>query len=366
MNNPVICLRSLASIAAIVASALGFQSISYGESPAEAGKIYWTEAKDFGWIQRAELDGANVESVLTTELTIAPHHLALDWWGEGKIYWTERNGESDISTIRRADRDGNNVETLFMGAEQITAIALDPFGGKMYWATWNPGTILRADLDGFNVETLLTGIGNPSGIVLDAYVFTVEMLSGGVPASKMYWTEYDTGTIRRADLDGSDLDGFNIETLVTEIRNPLGIALDWPFQDVHEHVEQKMYWTEKEAGVIRRADLDGFNIETLVTAEESIIAFSLQLGRWGGDVLDGVEPGIGDGNPPLGLCGRYQRRSHHRNRGTNSPCREFGYALVEFGLEHNSEAGRIYHLTGNRGATGHRHRRRPEQDVLDR
>ena len=178
-----------------VVLAIGLQDGSYGQSPVE-GKIYWTEAKDLGWIQRAELDGANVESVLTTELAIAPQYLALDWY-EDKIYWTEWNGELDISTIRRAGHDGNNAETLFMGAEQITAIALDPFGGKMYWATWNPGTILRADLDGFNVETLLTGIGNPSGIALDAYVFTVEMLADGIPASKMYWTEYDTGTIRR-------------------------------------------------------------------------------------------------------------------------------------------------------------------------
>ena len=38
---------------------------------------------------------------------------------------------------------------------------------------------------------------------------------------KMYWTNISTGKIQRADLNGS-----NIEDLVTGLRNPVGIALD--------------------------------------------------------------------------------------------------------------------------------------------
>ena len=37
---------------------------------------------------------------------------------------------------------------------------------------------------------------------------------------KMYWTNISTGKIQRADLNGS-----NIEDLVTGLRNPVGIAL---------------------------------------------------------------------------------------------------------------------------------------------
>ncbi len=40
-------------------------------------------------------------------------------------------------------------------------------------------------------------------------------------SGKMYWTDNVTGKIQRADLDGA-----NIEDLVTGLSNPYGIALD--------------------------------------------------------------------------------------------------------------------------------------------
>lgn len=79
---------------------------------------------------------------------------------------------------------------------------------KMYWTQHGNGTIARADLDGSNVEELVTGLFMPIGIALD--------VSGG----KMYWTGGQK--IQRADLDGS-----NVEDLVTTtLVNPNGIALD--------------------------------------------------------------------------------------------------------------------------------------------
>ena len=72
-------------------------------------------------------------------------------------------------------------------------------GGKMYWIDWGTDKIHRADLDGSNVEDLITtGLRWPSGIALD--------VGGG----KMYWTEDGTNKIQRASLDGSQ-----VEDLVT-------------------------------------------------------------------------------------------------------------------------------------------------------
>ena len=64
-----------------------------------------------------------------------------------------------------------------------------------------------------NVEDLITqGLSNPRGIALD------------VEGGKMYWTDYGTDKIQRANLDGS-----NIEDLVklgySRYGGPLGIAL---------------------------------------------------------------------------------------------------------------------------------------------
>ena len=198
------------------------------------GRMYWA---DYGTdkIQRADLNGNNVEDLVTTGL-IDPSGIALDVSG-GKMYWTD--GGTD--KIQRADLDGSNVEDLITTGLAIpTGIALDVSGGKMYWSGWNTHKIQRADLDGDNVEDLVTGLNNPYGVALD--------VSGG----KLYWADRDTRKIQRADLDGD-----NVEDLVTGLNNPAGIALDVS--------AGKMYWTDVSADKIQRADLDGSNVEDLVT-----------------------------------------------------------------------------------------------------
>ena len=85
---------------------------------------------------------------------------------------------------------------------------------KMYWTDRRSGTIQHADLDGTNVETLVTGIGSPAGLSVWGYGFT------------MYWADRDTGTIQRAYLDGS-----NVETIVTGAENVTTIVSS-PFGDL--------------------------------------------------------------------------------------------------------------------------------------
>ncbi|MCY3669433.1 MAG: hypothetical protein OXH81_27595 [Gemmatimonadetes bacterium] len=115
---------------------------------------------------------------------------------------------------------------------------------QMYWThqtdeTEGTGKIQRANLDGSNIETLISGLDKPFGLALD--------VTGG----KVYWTGQDK--IQRAKIQRANLDGSNIEALVTAF--PLGLALDLS--------GDKMYWTGGDK--IQRANLDGSNIETLVT-----------------------------------------------------------------------------------------------------
>ena len=80
MRNPMALRKILASIIASVWLPLDGSGTLYGQ-PVEEGKIYWTEARDLGWIQRSNLDGSNLESLLTTdivaELKINPRRIAL-------------------------------------------------------------------------------------------------------------------------------------------------------------------------------------------------------------------------------------------------------------------------------------------------
>ena len=204
------------------------------------GKMYWIDNYT-DKIQRANLDGSDVEDLVTrTQRLRTPIDIALDVEG-GKMYWTDASTDK----IQRANLNGTNIEDLVtrtQGLRSPNGIALDVVGGKMYWTDTYTDKIQRANLDGSNIEDLVTqGLRSPYGIALD------------VEGGKMYWTDASTDKIQRANLDGS-----NIEDLVTQgLRSPYGIALD---------VEGgKMYWTDASTDKIQRANLDGSNIEDLIT-----------------------------------------------------------------------------------------------------
>ena len=159
----------------------------YGQ-PVEEGKIYWTEARDLGWIQRSNLDGSNLESLLTTdivaELKINPRRIALDRFG--KIYWTDPRA----GTIHRADLDGANVETLLTGLEDPGYIALD----VVWYYLYDPCPVC------------ITGTP-PDSSPADRRTAAKIAASVGAP-TKMYWTERSgkSHTIRRSNLDGSNVE----------------------------------------------------------------------------------------------------------------------------------------------------------------
>ena len=198
--------------------------------------MYWID-RDTGKIQRANLDGSNIQDVLTG--LIRPLYLALDIPG-GKMYWTGWL----TGRIRSANLDGSNLKDLVVktGQGNPHSIALDVAAGKMYWTEWTIGKIQRANLDGSNIEDLITtGLSEPDDIELD------------VANSKMYWTDTGTDKIQRANLDGS-----NIEDLITTgLSAPDAITLDL--------VGRKVYWTDVGTNKIQRANLDGSNIEDLIT-----------------------------------------------------------------------------------------------------
>ena len=227
------------------------------------GKMYWI-SQEHGRVQRANLDGSNVEDLITGLTT--PYDIALDVFG-GKVYWTDLGARK----IQRADLNDTNVEDLVTtGLDVPVGIALDLVDGKMYWTDLGTRKIQRADLDGSNVEDLGIGLSSPYGIALD------------VSSGKMYWTNDDTRKIQRANLDGS-----NVEDLITELIGPAGITLDVS--------NGKMYWANWASDKIQRANLDGSDVEDLIT-QQGNVDFSIVLGVRSPDRLFvGKEDVNGDG-----------------------------------------------------------------------
>ena len=136
------------------------------------GKIYWTNYKVHK-IQRANLDGTDVEDII--ELPKVPRGIALDV-KEGKIYLTEQHVNTGAGIILRLNLDGTKPQTVLkpavMDLEKTrlsgpSGIAVDPYGGKIYWTDLNPGRIHRANLNGTAPEDFVTGINWGRFIALD-------------------------------------------------------------------------------------------------------------------------------------------------------------------------------------------------------
>lgn len=211
----------------------------------DGGKMYWTNP-GAQTIQRADLNGQNIEETLTVSDGYPQEILLLDVDG-GKLYWTNPGTQ----TIQRADLNGQNAEHFFdLGQLHLTGsladIALDLDGGKIYWtdsetgdrSDWATGTIQRADLDGQNREVLFDPIvRRPHGIALDK--------------DKMYWSDSKSGSIQRANLNGSGM-----EVLVTGLDEPMGIALT---------AGRKIYWADSGTGKIQAANRDGSNVKDILT-----------------------------------------------------------------------------------------------------
>ena len=237
-----------------------------------ASKIYWIDA-DSRKIQRANLDGSNVED-LVSGLKF-PLGIALDVAG-GKMYWTDRGTEK----IHRSNLDGSTIEDLInSGLKEPRRVALDLTGGMMYWADATTDKIQRATLNGANIEDLVTGLVEPRGLALN------------VEEGKMYWTDRSANKIQRADLDGSD-----VEDLVTGLREPVGLALDL--------VGGKIYWADSTTDRIQRADLDGSNVEDILTiglGEPRGLALDIAGGKiyWADNGTDRIQCVNLDGSQPL-------------------------------------------------------------------
>ena len=147
----------------------------------------------------------------------------------------------------------NHVLLLFIPIATFALGLVQPndayASGKMYWTDGDGETIRRADLDGSNIEDLPTaGVEDPAGIALD------------LTDEKIYFTatidQFDRRGIRRANLDGS-----NVEDLDSDLShaNPGDIALDLT------NSPHQMYWTvtweiNNDYPGIYRGNLDGSDI----------------------------------------------------------------------------------------------------------
>jgi len=235
-------------------------------------RIYWIDWDD-DVIGRADLDGSNVVINIfpTPSSGAGATGIALDTEAQ-KIYASSFWKSFDLA---RWNYDGNpdgSVVTM----PCATDLALDLNGDHVYWASayssCAPG-IWRADLSG--TDSNVTPLVNMTGWMIKDEQVLARDVALDIANNKMYWTAFPSGwefcdegygVIYSANLDGS-----NVQTLVSDIDFPWGIALDLD--------DGKMYWADIIEGTIRRADLDGTDVELIQSGLPGPRDLALELGQ---------------------------------------------------------------------------------------
>jgi len=129
---------------------------------------FWPYANP-GVIRIGDFEGENQTDLIYTRFFDPNLAIALDEV-HGKIYWAGAWSGGDTGIIQRANLDGTQVETLVSGGlfmdDYPVDLVLDVPRNKMYWTNMANHKIQRANLDGSQVEDVVTGV-SPFSIALD-------------------------------------------------------------------------------------------------------------------------------------------------------------------------------------------------------
>jgi len=227
------------------------------------GKMYWTDmglggaadksvAVNDGRIMRADLDGQNIETIVPLGMTTTPKQLALDVAG-GKVYWSDRGdvGDKNVNPkIMRSNLDGSSLETI-VSSELMSpvGIALDTANGKVFFTDRYANDIKRANLDGSDVEVVVQNTEYPVDLALD--------LENRV----MYWTAREAGGLYSAGMDENETDGAGLTPIITGLHAAIGVTLD--------RENGKLFYTDvitaSKSGGIWVAELDGSHAKQIAT-----------------------------------------------------------------------------------------------------
>jgi hypothetical protein len=225
-----------------------------------------------GSIDRCDLDGGNVTTIVPTGGTFTPKQLQLDK-KNGKVYWSDREG----MRVMRSNLDGSGIETLVEtghgdadrrdATNWCVGIALDVEDGQLYWTQKGPdnageGRIFRANLEipkgqspanRKDIELLFDGLPEPIDLDLD---LTKRM---------MYWTDRGDpprgNTVNRAPMDAEPGNRQDPEIIFTHLMEGIGLSLDLK--------GGRIFLTDF-GGSVYSASLDGSNKKTLLVAQGNL------------------------------------------------------------------------------------------------
>src|SRR6476646_5092354 len=141
-----------------------------------------------GRVMSSNPDGSDLKT-LVSEGRRLPDGLVVDV-AAGHIYWTNMgNPSANDGSIERADLDGRNLKTIVPEGGTFTPkqLQLDKKNSKLYWSDREGMRVMRSNLDGSQLETLVeTGRGDADR--RDATRWCVGV-SVDAARRQVYWTQ---------------------------------------------------------------------------------------------------------------------------------------------------------------------------------
>lgn len=182
-------------------------------------------------IYRSDLDGANF--VIFRSGLDTPNGLDIDYQ-EGELYWDTSSGIQKGSLD--VEDQSQRIDVVTGQSNDPDGLAIDQENRTLYWVNYNGG-LWKKNLDGTG-ETELNPVVEGGSII--------------VVNDRIYYDEYvASGDIR---LKSADLNGGDVTTVATNIsRVVYGLG--------YEAASNKIYWGDRNTGTIMRANLDGSEAE---------------------------------------------------------------------------------------------------------
>uniref|UniRef100_A0A0B7B8A8 Nidogen n=1 Tax=Arion vulgaris TaxID=1028688 RepID=A0A0B7B8A8_9EUPU len=148
-----------------------------------------------------------------------------------------------VMSISSESRPGDYGQQLvFIAGMLAVGVDIDCQEGDVYWTDAAMGMIRRAKLNGSNVETIISGLKSPEGIAID------------FAARNLFFTDSELDILQVSRLDGS----YRKTLVSTDMTNPRAIVVD-----INRGV---VFWTDwnRSQPQIERINMDGTQRKVLV------------------------------------------------------------------------------------------------------
>jgi len=193
--------------------------------------LYWVEKLD------NQVMKYNILLDHSSELTSVienPEDVVLDI-ENGRLFVSGKEG------IYSVNDDGSNL-TLLLNEPGIKFLEYDPLTGYVYYSSHTQHAIKRMSDTGEDVVTLANVSGLPDGLAIDDV------------NQRMYWTDWESGTVTRAKLDGTER-----STIISSGGNISGVFVD--------PGTSQLFWLDQDLSEVHRSGILGQNDTTIIEGE---------------------------------------------------------------------------------------------------